>query len=79
MFLVLLVSLIPLPSDWSNLKPSAPLTFVNSRLPNVYNVDKRVNKVNEKSLSLIDTCVNKVNAAFTTYTPQPQKVGGVVS
>jgi hypothetical protein len=43
------------------------------------NLDKRVNKVNAKALSIINTCVNKVNAAFTNVNATAPKFGGGVS
>ena len=52
------------------------LTAVNSV---VYNVDKRVNKVNANPVSIIDMCVNKVNAAFTNVNATAPKFGGGVS
>ena len=40
---------------------------------------KLVNKVNENSLSIINTCVNKVNAAFTNVNATAPNFGGGVS
>jgi len=72
MFLVLLVSLISSVSNlkkWSVMPSCVALTAAS----------KLVNKVNENFLSIINTCVNKVNAAFTNVNATATKFGGGVS